>query len=337
MSSAPTDPDVHAAFDEGDLEAYRRELTGYCYRMLGSGVDAEDAVQDALVRAWRARDRFEGRSSLRSWLYRITTNVCFDHLEGRQRRAQPMDLGPSTTTAEAVLGPGLGEHAFVQPMPEGAMFTADDDPGEVAVARESIRLAFLAALQQLPPRQRVALILFDVLRWQASEVAALLDTSVASVNSALQRARATLEGYDPGTARLAEVDSDQAELLAAYVDAFERYDIDSLVTLLHDDATFSMPPFPIWLRGPVEVGRWMLGPGIACEGSKLVATRANGCAAFASYKRTAEDRRTPWSIQIVEVAEGKISAIHNFLYPELFELFGFPDHLPVEPAAPAPS
>jgi len=310
---------------ELDIESHRRELTGYCYRMLGSGADADDAVQEAMVRAWRNLDRFEGRSSLRSWLYRITTNVCLDQLNGRGRRARPMDMGPATTTADAVLGE-LGEHAWVQPVADERVVPATADPGELTAARETIRLAFVAALQLLPPRQRVVLILREVLRWQATEVAELLDASVASVNSALQRARATMAAHEPD-ARQAEVASDQEELLARYVDAFERYDIPSLVTLLHADATFSMPPHPLWLEGPLEVSRWMLGPGIACDGSKLVATTANGCAAFAQYKLVSPDRREPWSIQVIEVSDGKISAIHNYLYPHLFAEFGLPPYL----------
>ena len=328
--TAPTETDPSSAPvrpGEQDLEAYRRELTGYCYRMLGSGADADDAVQEAMVRAWKALDRFEGRSSLRSWLYRIATNVCLDQLDGRGRRARPMDMGPSTTTAEATLGE-LPEHAWVQPIADERVLPVGADPGEVTAARESIRLAFVAALQHLPPRQRAVLILREVLRWQATEVAELLDTTVASVNSALQRARATLAEQQPDRHE-AEVRVDEATeaLLARYVDAFERYDIESLVTLLHEDATFTMPPHPIWLEGPVEVMRWMLGPGAGCDGSKLLATTANGCAAFAQYKRAAPGRRDPWSIQVVEVADGRISAIHNFLYPSLFPEFGFPPFL----------
>ncbi len=309
---------------EADLEAYRRELTGYAYRMLGSGVDADDAVQEAMVRAWRGLDRFEGRSSLRSWLYRITTNVCLDHLKGRTRRERPIDLGPAATTATPVLDDSYGEAAWVQPIAEGRVLATDGDPAELTAARESIRLAFVAALQHLPARQRAVLILREVLRWQASEVAELLDTTVVSVNSALQRARATMADHVDDEVRPAEVDSDQAALLARYVDAFERYDVESLVALLHHDVVFDMPPHPMWLQGPVEVGRWLLGPGIGCRGSRLLATRANGCAAFASYRPAGPGRHEPFSIQVVEVADAKISTIHNFLYPELFASFGFP-------------
>ncbi|HEY6416924.1 MAG TPA: RNA polymerase subunit sigma-70, partial [Acidimicrobiales bacterium] len=249
MTTRSADVDLRS-----ELEAYRRELTGYCYRMLGSGFEAEDAVQETMVRAWRGLDRFEGRSALRSWLYRIATNVCLDMLRGPQRRARPMDLGPAST-AEGNLGAHVPEENWVQPIADAKVVPADpDDPAELAASRESIRLAFVAALQHLPPRQRAVLILREVLRWQAAEVAELLDTSVASVNSALQRARGTLADRDLDLTP-PQVDPDQAELLARYVDAFERYDIDSLVTLLHDDAVQSMPPFAMWLRGRAEMGK----------------------------------------------------------------------------------
>src|SRR5216684_8788760 len=263
---------------ELELETHRRELTGYCYRMLGSGFEAEDAVQETMIRAWRAIDTFEGRASLRSWLYRIATNVCLDMVQGPQRRARPMDLGPASTAA-TVIPDSLPQTSWLLPVPDATAGPAGSDPGEVAAYRDSIRLAFVAALQHLPPRQRAILILREVLRWQASEVAELLDTTVVSVNSALQRARATLgaagvsiEASEPG-----DLDSGQQELLARYLDAFERYDIDAFVSLLHEDAMFSMPPHPMWLRGPAEVSRWLLGQGLGCRGSRLVATVANGC------------------------------------------------------------
>jgi RNA polymerase sigma-70 factor (ECF subfamily) len=311
---------------ELELETYRRELTAYCYRMLGSGFEAEDAVQETMVRAWRGIDKFEGRSALRSWLYRIATNVCLDMLHGPQRRARPMDLGPSST-ADSVLPAGLPEHTWVQPVPDARVLPADGDPAELAEARDSIRLAFVAALQHLPPRQRAVLILREVLRWQASEVAELLGTSVASVNSALQRARATLGSVDVDATRPTAVDAAQRELLARYVDAFERYDITSLVSLLHDDATFTMPPHPLWLQGPVEISRWYLGQGIGCRGARLVATAANGCAAFGSYKLAAPGIHEPFNVHVVEISEGRISGLHHFLYPELFAAFGLPPRL----------
>jgi len=285
LASVTAHPEVAASsqIEPQDLEQHRRELTGYCYRMLGSVFDADDAVQETMVRAWRAMDGFEGRSALRSWLYRIATNVCLDMLRGRQRRARPMDLGPSSTTA-AFAGKMRGENAWVQPMPDARVLLDDGDPAELAASRETVRLAFVTALQSLPARQRAILILREVLAWQAAEVAELLDTSVASVNSALQRARATLAARDPEASRPLTVPADQKALLARYVDAFERYDISSLVSLLHEDAVMSMPPYDFWLRGSAEMGRWFLGPGIGCRGSRLLATTANGCPAFGAYR-----------------------------------------------------
>ena len=322
-----TRPDPTAVAPDLDLEAYRRELTGYCYRMLGSGFEAEDAVQETMVRAWRGIDRFEGRSALRSWLYRIATNVCLDMLRGPQRRARPMDLGPSST-ADAALGPGLPETTWVLPVHDARVLPAAGDPADVAASRETVRLAFVAALQHLPPRQRAVLILREVLRWEAGEVAELLETTVAAVNSALQRARATLAsahiGEVPGPASM---DPEHQELLARYVSAFERYDIDALVALLHEDATTSMPPFPLWLRGPVEIGRWFLGQGAGCRGSRLVATSANGCAAFGAYRPSGPGTHEPFALQVIETSGGRITAIHNFLYPELFAAFGLPPRL----------
>jgi RNA polymerase sigma-70 factor, ECF subfamily len=316
------------------LEGYRRELTGYCYRMLGSGFEAEDAVQETMVRAWKGFDRFEGRSALRSWLYRIATNVCLDMLRGPQRRARPMDLGPSSTV-DAFTGLASPEATWVQPIPNARVVPDDVDPAEAAATRDTIRLAFVAALQYLPARQRAVLILREVLRWQASEVAELLDTSVASVNSALQRARATLadRDLDADTSRPAQLDqAGDRDLLARYIDAFERYDIPTLLALLHEDAVMSMPPHPLWLRGPEEMGRWFLGHGIGCKNSRLVATAAGGGAAFGSYRPSPSGvGHDPFALQLIEVKDGKISAQHNFLYPELFAACGLPDRLGPEP------
>src|SRR6266566_3400755 len=254
-SSLTTKP----AAAEQQLEQHRRELTAYCYRMLGSPFEAEDAVQETLLRAWRSLDRFEGRAALRSWLYRIATNVCFDMLNARERRARPMDLGPAREPVESNLN-ALPEVTWIEPVPASAL-AAESDPAEVAVAHETIRLAFVAALQHLPPRQRAVLILCEVLRWKASEVAELLETSVASVNSALQRARATLDSAEVGTDTTARLDDDARELLARYVEAFEAYDIDALTALIHEDATQSMPPYDLWLKGRDDIFEWWLGPG----------------------------------------------------------------------------
>jgi RNA polymerase sigma-70 factor (ECF subfamily) len=311
-----------------DIEQYRRELAGYCYRMLGSVFEADDAVQETMVRAWRSIDGFEGRSALRSWLYRIATNVCLDMLRGRQRRAVAMDLGPASA-ADAFKGVTRGESAWIQPIPDDRLLPEDGDPAELAAARETIRLAFVTALQHLPARQRAVLILREVLRWQATEVADLLDTTVASVNSALQRARATLarRNLDADVVHPSEVDPAQQALLARYVDAFERYDITSLVALLHEDAVLSMPPYDFWLRGPVEMGRWFLGNGIGCRGSRLLPVRANGGMALASYRVDPAGGHTPFAIQIIEISGARIIGCHNFLDTSLFAAFGLPAHL----------
>jgi RNA polymerase sigma-70 factor, ECF subfamily len=320
--------EVDAGFEE-QLEHHRSELTGYCYRMLGSAADAEDAVQDTITRAWRAADRFEGRSTVRTWLYRIATNVCMDVLRGRQRRARPMDLGPASTveTAELV---ALPDGRWLEPVPDGRVVPADADPAEQAVARETLRLAFVAALQHLPPRQRAVLVLFEVLRWSAAEIADLLGTSVPAVNSVLQRARATLDAHPPlVTESFDPLDPAQRELLERYVDAFERYDMAALTALLHEEATQSMPPFDLWLRGRDEVVAWMVGPGAECEGSRLVATVANGMPAFGQYRRSASHQgHDPWALQIVEVVDGTITGLNAFLDTERwFPMFGLPDHL----------
>jgi RNA polymerase sigma-70 factor, ECF subfamily len=314
---------------EERLEQHRAELTAYCYRMLGSPFDAEDAVQDTFVRAWRGFDRFEGRAALRSWLYRIATNVCLDMLNGRERRARPMDLGPARDPLGPV-GGQLPEVTWIEPIPDSRV-SREGDPAEVAVARETIRLAFIAALQHLPPRQRAVLILCEVLRWQASEVAELLETSVASVNSALQRARATLEAgnvsaSDPPPA-LDEADS---ELLARYVQAFEAYDIEALTSLIHEDATQSMPPYELWLSGRDDIFKWWFGPGIGCQGSRVIPTlTANGSPAFGQYKPSESGKGyEPWALQVLEVSGGRIAELTFFLATEtLFPLFALPARL----------
>jgi RNA polymerase sigma-70 factor, ECF subfamily len=311
---------------EAELESYRRPLTGYCYRMLGSGSEAEDAVQETMVRAWRAADRLQARAALKSWLYRIASNVCFDMLQGAQRRAQPMDLGPSSG-ADASLGGVVPENAWVQPIADARVLPAEGDPAEILEARETLRLAFVTALQTLPPRQRAVLVLREVLHWQASEVAELLETSVASVNSALQRARATLADLDADTSGPAEVDGDEQELLSRYVDAFERYDMTSLVSLLREDAEFSMPPFPLWLRGPDDIVRFMLGQGIHCKGSRLLTTSANGGPAVGVYHAAGNGAYDPWAIVLLEISGGRISGLRHFLYPESFPQFGLPARL----------
>jgi RNA polymerase sigma-70 factor, ECF subfamily len=314
---------------EDRLEGHRSELTAYCYRMLASPFEAEDAVQETLIRAWRSYDRFEGRAALRSWLYRIATNVCLDMLSGRERRATPMDMGPAQAPVVANLNV-LPETTWIQPIPD-ALVAPEGDPADVAVGRETIRLAFVAALQHLPPRQRAVPILCEVLRWRAAEVAELLDMSVASVNSALQRARATLEAgkvsaSDPAPA-LGEADR---ELLARYVAAFERYDIDALTALIREDATQSMPPFDMWLSGRDDIFAWWFGPGIGCSGSRVIPTlAANGSPAFGQYKPSESGSgHDPWALQVLELSEGRIVELTFFLDTKtLFPLFGLPARL----------
>jgi RNA polymerase sigma-70 factor (ECF subfamily) len=311
---------------ELELEQYRAELTGYCYRMLGSAFEAEDAVQETLVRAWRGFERLEGRAALRSWLYRIATNVCLDMLKGRERRARPMDLGPAQS-ADAPSGAVLPEATWLQPIPDGRVVPAEGDPADLAVSRETIRLAFVGALQHLPPRQRAVLILREVLRWQASEVAELLETSVASVNSALQRARSTIAASDLSSSDALEpADEEQRELLERYVDAFERYDMDSLTSLLHEDAKQSMPPYEMWLQGREDILRWWFGPGAACRGSRLIPTVANGLPAFGQYRPSGPGGSyEPWALQVLEISDGRIVGFNAFLDTELlFPLFGLP-------------
>jgi RNA polymerase sigma-70 factor, ECF subfamily len=311
------------------LEQYRTELTGYAYRMLGSAFEAEDAVQDTMVRAWKALDRFEGRSQLRSWLYRICTNVCLDMLGSRQRRARPMDLKPAGN-AEMPLPRPLEENAWIEPVPDSVVVPSGGDPADTAIARESIRLAFMAALQHLPPKQRAVLILREVLRWRAAEVAELLDTSVASVNSALQRARATLDdlGVNAESAPSADLDDEARALLGRYVEAFESYDMDRLTALLAEDAAWNMPPYDLWLQTHEDVVKWCLGPGIGCRGSRLVPVQANGSPAFAQYKPAADGAFEPWSLQVVEIDGDRISGLTFFLdTARWFPLFGLPHRL----------
>ncbi len=321
---------------EQRLEPFRRELVGYCYRMLGSSSEAEDATQDALLKAWRNLDGFEGRSSLRSWVYRIATNTCFDMLGSRQRRARPMDLS-APQHADAYLAPGLSGETWIEPIADGRALGADD-PADLAVARDSIRLAFVTALQVLPARQRAAVILCDVLRWPATEVAQLLETSVASVNSALQRARAALDANAvAATDVFTPLDARQQALLDRYVDAFERYDMDALSALVYEDATMSMPPYALWLRGTDDIRAWMLGPGAECRGSRLVRTGpANGSPAFGQYRADPAGGHAPWALVVLELRDGMIVGINSFLdVATLFPQFGLPDHLPATATATA--
>ncbi|GGZ56875.1 sigma-70 family RNA polymerase sigma factor [Streptomyces bluensis] len=313
------------------LEKYRVELTGYCYRMLGSSFEAEDAVQDTLVRAWRSYEKFEGRSSLRSWLYRIATNVCLDMLTAGNKRARPVDLSDSTPLAQAALSP-RPDNTWLEPVPDARVLPTTSDPAEAAVAKESVRLAFVAALQKLPAKQRAVLILREVLAWKASEVAELLETSVASVNSALQRARATLaDAHNQGadSAVSDPLDEEQQKLLDRYMAAFEGYDMAALTALLHEDAVMTMPPFDLWLRGTADITGFMTTLGAPCAGSHLVPVAVNGLPGFAQYKPDPDKGGfSPWAIQALEISEGRIAGFHCFLdTARLFPLFGLPLHL----------
>lgn len=319
VAPPPADLELH-------LEEHRRPLTGYCYRMLGSTFEAEDAVQETMLRAWRGYERFEGRAALKSWLYRIATNVCFDMLAGRERRARPMELGePGTPAGPLHTRP---EATWIEPIPDSRVLPENGDPAELAEARETLRLALVAALQHLPARQRAVLILCEVLRWKAAEAAELLDTSVASVNSALQRARAALaDGQLRSTDAAAPMDDAQHALLERYVAAFEAYDMDSLVALLHEDATLSMPPYDLWLVGPEHIRAWMLGMGAGCRGSRLLPTVANGAPAFGQYRPSGPGGAfEPWALVVLEIAGGRIVGLNSFLdTARFFPLFGLPD------------
>lgn len=327
MTSTAPSPELAA-----DLEAYRVELTGFCYRILGGAFEAEDAVQETFLRAWRSADRFEGRAALRTWLYRIATNVCLDMRKAPQRRARPMDLEPASNAARP-LPATLGEDAWVEPIPDERTIPVGGDPAATALARESVRLAFVAALQHLPPRQRAVLVLREVLQWSAAETAELLETTPASVNSALQRARATLAAQEPSS--LTDLtptdltDPDQQQLLGRYVDAFERYDMSALTALLHQDATWNMPPFPMWLQTHEDIVGFCLGPGIGCDGSRLIPTLANGSPAFGQYKPAPGGGHDPWALQVLELRDGRIAGVTFFLdTARFFPMFGLPERLP---------
>lgn len=321
---------------EERLEDHRHELTGYCYRMLGSAFEAEDAVQDTMVRAWKGVAKFDGRSSLRSWLYRIATNVCIDALNGRKRRAVPMDIGgPGAPVAESLREP-LPDVEWLEPMPDARVSTPAGDPADKAVAKETIRLAFIAALQHLPARQHAVLILREVLCWKAAEVAELLDTTVASVNSALQRARATLS--EQGISETAPqtspaMDPAQTELLMRYMAAFEAFDMEALTALLHEDVEQNMPPLELWFRGRDDVIAWMAtGPGQGCRGSRVAPVEINGTVGFAQWKPSGPNGEfEAWGITALRVEDGVVTGLSIFLNTELFGYFGLPLQLADRP------
>ena len=289
--------------------------------MLGSATDAEDAVQETIVRAWRSLDRFEGRSSIKTWLHKIATNVCLDTLSNASRRMRPIEDAPAGTIDSPL--ESLDRTHWLEPVPDARVIPADADPFETTALRQSIRLAFVAALQHLPARQRAALLLTEVLGWSAQEVADCLDTSVASVNSALQRARATLASRNvpmPG-----ELTEDQQDVVDRYVDAFQKYDLDALVALMRDDVQLSMPPYTLWLQGRETLRSWLLGTGSICRDSRLLRVDASASPAFAHYHRTDDGAYQAFALIVLELAGDQITGWNAFLDTErLFPLFGMP-------------
>jgi len=307
--------------DVSALEAHRPSLTGHCYRMLGSATDAEDAVQETFIRAWRSLDRFEGRASVRTWLHRIATNVCLDALSNSARRMRPIEDFPAGTIDSPL--ETLDRTHWLEPVPDARVLPPDADPFETTALRQSIRLAFVAALQHLPARQRAALLLTEVLGWSAAEVAECLETSVASVNSALQRARATLASRNVPVP--AEMTAEQWGVVDRYVEAFQHYDVDALVGLLRDDVTMSMPPYTLWLRGAESIRGWLLGTGSVCRGSRLVPVQASASPAFGHYHLAEGGRYAAWAIIVLDLEGERITAWNAFLDTEtLFPLFGLP-------------
>ncbi len=311
------------ALDVAQLEQHRTALTGHCYRMLGSAVDADDAVQETMVRAWRALEGFDGRSSVRTWLYRIATNVCIDAI-GERRRVRPVEEGAVGTPGDNL--ESRERTHWLEPVPDAKVIPADADPAEKLALRQSIRLAFVAACQVLPPKQRAALLLTEVLGWSAAETAESLETSVASVNSAVQRARATLSSKNVSPSETpASLSAAQVALVDRYVTAFEQYDVDALTALLKKDATLSMPPYTLWLRGHEHIRTWLLGKGAGCRGSRLVRTGASGLPAFGQYRNGGAE---PWALIVLEMEGEQISSMTSFLDTQtLFPLFGLPPRL----------
>lgn len=320
-------PFTAAAALTAEFEQYRPVLTGHCYRMLGSVVDAEDAVQEAMLRAWKNAAQFREQASLKTWLYKIATNVCLDTLSASERRRLgPLDTSDHPAVVDGDLVNRLSkrprEH-WVEPIPDVMALPAesDSDPAERALLRESIRLAFVAALQYLPPRQRAVLLLTQVLNFSAAEAAEMLDMSVAAVNSALQRARATLDARNPAVTPR-ELSNEQTRLVTRYMEAFEQYDIEALKTLLHEEATHSMPPYDLWLRGPESITTWMVTAGIGCKGSRLLPVNACGTPAFAQYRQGGAQA---WALITLDIQGDRIANVTNFLDVEtLFPRFGLP-------------
>lgn len=318
-------------------EAYRRELLAHCYRMLGSVHDAEDLVQETYLRAWKSYDAFEHRSSVRTWLYRIATNVCLTALESRSRRPLPTGLGgPRSEPGDKLVE--RGEVPWLEPCPDDMMLGDQSDPATLVASRESIRLAFIAALQYLPPRQRAVLILRDVLAWRAAEVAELLDTTTVAVNSTLQRARAQLQQAPVDRDSVVEPTSpEQRDLLDRWVTAFWEKDIARIVEMFAEDAVWEMPPYTAWYQGAEGIGRLI---DTQCPGGReemrLLPTTANGQPAFGLYMRDETGAFLPFHLQVLSVTPAGVDHVVAFFDRRLFRTFGLPDSLPAESVAAEP-
>ncbi|RRQ25706.1 sigma-70 family RNA polymerase sigma factor [Rhodococcus sp. Eu-32] len=322
-----------ATVAEGDafvaqFDPYRRELLAHCYRMTGSIHDAEDLLQETYIRAWRGYSKFEGRSSMRTWLYRIATNTCLTALEGKSKRPLPTGLGaPSSDPTDDLVE--RHEIPWLEPIADSDL-SDSGDPASIVVGRESIRLAFIAALQHLSSRQRAALLMREVLQWKASEVAEALATTTTAVNSLLQRARAQLDEIAPSEDGVVEPSSAQTqELLRKYVDSFENYDIAQLVELFTQDAVWEMPPFVGWYQGGENIGALIRGncPAKGAGDMRMVATSANGQPAYGLYMRDASGTHVPFQLHVVDIADGKVSHVTCFFDLTLFERFGLPERL----------
>ena len=323
-------------------DPFRAELLAHCYRMLGSVQDAEDQVQETFIRAWRSYDEFEGRASLRTWLYRIATNACLRALENSSRRPLPSGLGSPSEDPAAPLAADRPEVPWLQPMPDALVSAGPADPADpasIVTSRMSMRLAFIAALQYLPARQRAVLILRDVLQWRAAEVAELLGTTTTAVNGILQRARARLEQAAPAEDEIREPASpDDRNLADRYAEAFEKADITALTALLREDAVFEMPPRPTWFAGRAAIGAFLQArvlrePGVF----RLTPTAANGQPALASYLRAADGGYLAYAIQVLTVTGSRVTRISSFIDPGLFATFGLPPTLPAGTPAGAPA
>lgn len=310
---------------EQQFENLKPKLTSYCYRMLGSIDDADDAVQDTFIRAWLNWSSFRQESSYQTWLYRIASNVCLDKLRQAKRRTLPVDLsGPAASIVEP--RETLPESSWIWPTPDAA-----DHPEESYMRRDTLQLCFIALLQKLPPRQRAVLILKDVFEWSAKEIADTLGMSPAAVNSALQRARETMERAQLRSDEYSMMDEEpDRDLLSQYVQAFERFDIDALVSLFHEEGCLSMPPFPMWVQGKDNVAQFYALTRWHCIGSRFIPVTLNGgYPAYAQYVPSSSDPSflVPWGIQVVEIKHGRIFHVQNFINEKLFSRFGLPERL----------